>query len=187
MLDLLDPKHSIDLDHCLYSGKFLGRAHEKCNLTKRNINFIAVRGCNIQNYDPHHNCSALNNCESTATTSVLPATDKKYISMNSAALIDAFVNVKGTTVKVHEYLRFIDSFKMMTSSLEKLLELHPGNQFKKMKMFPTVSSEYIQLLKQKCYYLYVYVSSPAKFSDTHLPPLEKWGKTLDGGQVNITK
>ena len=29
--------------------------------------------------------------------------------------------------------------------------------------------------------------SRAKFSDTQLPPLEKWGNTLDGGNVNITE
>ena len=31
------------------------------------------------------------------------------------------------------------------------------------------------------------MSSRAKFSDTQLPPLENWGNTLDGGNVNITE
>ena len=31
------------------------------------------------------------------------------------------------------------------------------------------------------------MSSRAKFSDTQLPALEKWGNTLDGGNVNITE
>ena len=103
-------------------------------------------------------------------------------------LIYTFVNEKGTTVKVYEYLRFIDSFKMQNSSLEKLVEILPENQFEIMKsMFATVSGENIQLLKQRGYYPYSYMSSRAKFSDTQLPPLEKWGNTLDGGNVNITE
>ena len=169
-----DPENSIDLDHCHYSGKFLGWAHEKCNRARRNINFIPVVGHNIQNYDLHHICLALNNCEPTTTVSVIPATDEKYISMTFGVLIDTFVNEKRTTVKVYEYLRFIDSFKMMNSSLEKLVEILPANQFETMKsMFPTVSGENIQLLKQNGYYPYSYMSSPAKFSDTQLPPLKK--------------
>ena len=54
-------------------------------------------------------------------------------------------------------------------------------------MFPTVSGENIQLLKQKGYYPYSYMSSRAKFSDTQLPTLKRWGNTLDGGNVNITE
>ena len=106
--------------------------------------------------------------------------------MTFGVLIDIFVNEKGTTVKVYEYLRFIDSFKMMNSSLEKLEEVFPENQFEIMKsLIPTVSDENIQLLKQKGYYPYSNMSSRTKFSDTQLLPLEKWGNTLDGGNVKI--
>ena len=69
--------------------------------------------------------------------------------MTFGLLIDTFVNEKRTTVKVFEYLRIIDSFKMMNSSLEKFVEILPEKQFEIMKsMFPTVSGEKIQLLKQ---------------------------------------
>ena len=170
-----DQENSIDLDHSHYSGNFLGWAHEKCNRARRHINFTPVVGYNTQNYDLHHICLALNNCEPTTTISVIPATDKKYISMTFGVLIDTFFNKKGTTVKVYEYLRFIDSFKLMNSSLEKLLEILLENQFAIMKsMFPTVSGENIQLLKKKGYYPYSYMSNRAKFSDTQLPPLENW-------------
>ena len=47
-----DEQSSIDLDHCHYSGQFLGCAHEKCNRAQRNVNFTPVMGHNIQNYDP---------------------------------------------------------------------------------------------------------------------------------------
>ena len=183
-----DQENSIDLDHCHYSGKLLGWAHEKCNRARRNINFIPGLGHNIQSYDLHHICLALNNFETTTTISVIPATDKKYISMTFGVLIDTFVNKKGTTVKVYEYLRLIDSFKMMNNSLEKLVEILPENKFEIIKsLFPTVLRENIQLLKKKGHYPHSYMSSRAKFSDTQLPPLENWGNTLDGGNVNITE
>ena len=180
-----DQENSIDLDHCHYTGKFLGWSHE-CNRARKNINFFPDVGHNIQNYDLHHICLALNNCEPTTTISVITATDKKYISMTFGVLIGTFVNKKGTTVKVHEYLRFIGSFKMTNSSLEKIVEILPVNQFEIVKsMFPTVSGENFQLLKKKGYYPFSYMSSRAKFSDTK--PLENWGNTLDGGNVNITE
>ena len=183
-----DPENTIDLDHCHYSAKFLGWEHEKCNRLRRNINFTPVVGHNIQNYDLHHNCLALNNCEPTTTISVIPATDEKYISMTFGVLIDTFVTEKGKTVKVYEYLRFIDSFKMMNSSLEKLVEILPDDRFEIMRaMFSTLSDANLQLLKQKGYYPYSYVTSRSKFSDTSLPPLSKWGNTLDGGAVKVTE
>ena len=72
--------------------------------------------------------------------------------MTFGVLIDTFVTEKGKTVKVYEYLRFIDSFKMMNSSLEKLVEILPDDRFKIMRaMFSTLSDANLQLLKQKGY------------------------------------
>ena len=55
-------------------------------------------------------------------------------------LIDIFVTEKGKTVKVYEYLRFIDSLKMMNSSFEKLVVIIPNEGFEIMRaMFFTLS------------------------------------------------
>ena len=50
--------------------------------------------------------------------------------MTFGVLIDTFLTEKGKTVKVYEYLLFIDSFKMMNSSLEKLVEILPDDRSK---------------------------------------------------------
>ena len=145
-------------------------------------------GHNIQNYDLHHICLALNNYEPTTTISVIPSTNEKYISMTFGVLNDTFVTEKGKTVKTYEYLRFIDSIKMMISSLEKLVEILLDDRFEIMKaMFSTLSDANLQLLKQKGYYPYSYVTGRSKFSDTSLPPLIKWVNTLDGGAVKVTE
>ena len=80
-------EHEKCLDHCHFSGKFLGWAHEKCNLARRTVNFTPVIGHNIQNYDLLHICLALHECEPTITMSVIPSTDEKYISLSIGVLI----------------------------------------------------------------------------------------------------
>ena len=54
-------------------------------------------------------------------------------------------------------------------------------------MFSILSDAQLQLLKQKGYYPYSYVTGRSKFSDTSLPPLSKWGNTLDGRAVRVTE
>ena len=108
--------------------------------------------------------------------------------MKFGVLIDTFVTEKGKTVKVYEYLRFIDSFKMMNGSFEKPVENLPDDRFEIMRaMFSTLSDANLQLLKQKGYNTYSYVTGRSKFSDTSLPPLSKWGNTLDKGAVKVTE
>ena len=44
------------VDHCQYSGQFLGLAHPECNLKRRTFIFIAVIAHNLPCYDLHHAC-----------------------------------------------------------------------------------------------------------------------------------
>ena len=37
------------LDHCHYTGKFLGWAHNKCNLARNSVNFIPIFAHNLAN------------------------------------------------------------------------------------------------------------------------------------------
>ena len=182
----LDPEESIDLDHCHFSGQFLGWAHEKCNRGRQY--FTPVVGRNIQNYDLHHICLALNNCESTKTIKIIPSTYEKYISMTIGVLIDTITAQKVRTQKIYDYLRFIDSYKMMNSSLEKLVEILPDRHFIIMKaMFPSVSESNAHLLKQKRYYPCSYLCDRTKFSEERLPPLSEWRNTLEGGKVAVSE
>ena len=163
----------------------MGWAHEKCNRAKRYVNFTPVVGHNIQNYDLHHICLALNDCESTTTMKVILSTDENYISMTFGVLIDTITTQEGRTQKNYEYLRFIDAYKMMNSSLEKLVEILPDTHFDIMKaMFPSVSESNAHLLKQK---RYSYVCDRTKFSEERLPPLSEWRNTLEGGKLAVSE
>ena len=121
-------EHEKCLDHCHFSGKFLGWAHEKCNLARRTVNFTPVIGDNIQNYGLHHVCLALHECEPTSTMSVIPSTDEKYISLSIGVLIKTKKRKNGSEQKVFEYLRFIDSCMFLNSSLQKLVDNLPAEK-----------------------------------------------------------
>ena len=123
-------------------------------------------GHNIQNFDLHHICLALQPCEPTTTVCVIPSTDEKYISINFGVLVETITLDDRKVIKKYENLRFIDSFKMMNSSLEKLVEILPRDHFGILaSVFPNLSSIELRLLAQKRYYPYSYVSGREKFSE----------------------
>ena len=141
-------------------------------------------GHNIQNYDRHHICLALQSCEPTSTVSVIPSTDEKYISMNFGVLVETISLDDENVIKKYENQRFIDSFKMMNS----LVDILPRDCFGILaSVFPNRSSTELKLLQQKRYYLYSYVSSREKFSEKSLPPLNEWRNTLKRSKNNSRK
>ena len=163
-----------------YSGEFLGWAHPQCNRLRRTSKFIPVIGHNIQIYDLHHICLALQECEPSTRISVIPATDEKYVSMQLGVQVDTMKR-DGQTVPVYEFLRYVDSYKFFNASLEKLTETLPQSEFGILEiMFNETPSDYFDLLKQKGYYPYSYMSNRTKFSEDSLPPIEAWKNSLNG-------
>ena len=167
-----DESDEKDLDHCHYSGEFLGWVHPQCNPLRRTSKFIPVIGHNIQNYDLHHICLALQECEPSTTKSVIPATEEKYISMQLGVQVDTMKR-DGQNVSVYEFLRFVDSYKLFNASLEKLTDTLPQSEFGILEaMFNETPSDHFDLLNQKGYYPYSYMSNRTKFSQDSLPPIE---------------
>ena len=77
----------------------------------------------------HHICLALNECDSRSTKQVIPSTDEKYISVIIGVVVKRITGKNETTQKIYEYLRFIDSFKFLNSSLQNLLDKILENHF----------------------------------------------------------
>ena len=67
------------LDHCHYTNKFLGWAHNECNVNRKTRNYIPVVAHNLSNYDLHFIIKALAKSDSENTFSVIPASEEKYI------------------------------------------------------------------------------------------------------------
>ena len=95
-------------NHCHYSSKMLGFAHNKCNLQykfpKDNVNnkyLISVFAHNTQNFDNSFLIKALNNIENVSF-SALPRSSNKFISL-----------------KIENFI-FKDSFLFLNKSLDYL-------------------------------------------------------------------
>ena len=117
------------VDHCHSTGKFLGFAHSKCNLKRRTVNYIPVVAHNLSNYDLHHICKNLHFFSEDCRVQVIPLNDEKYVSLSIGVKVDTYIDSRGVEKNVYEYLRFIDSYRFMASSLEKLVSFLPKDSF----------------------------------------------------------
>ena len=162
------------LDHCHFSGKLLGYAHNECNLKRRTLNYTPVIAHNMMNYDLHnlhHIVKTLDSTSENVKIEVIPTNDEKFIALNYGVYIERRKR-KRDEVFVYEYLRFIDSFKFMPSSLSKLVETLPHDKFSILDNFYRgYSLEERELLKQKENFPYSCFNSFEKLSDLELPHL----------------
>ena len=106
------------LDHCHYTNKFLGWAHNECNINRKTANYIPVIAHNLSNYDLQFIIKALSNSNPENTYSVIPSTEEKYISLTMSVYMKSYTDKNGKLKKVYESLRFIDSYKFMLSPFQ---------------------------------------------------------------------
>ena len=176
------------IDHCHYSGKFLGFAHPECNLKRKTINFIPIMAHNLSNYDLHHVCLFIHKFKPGCKIEVIPTTDEKYITLTIGVPVRNYQDKNGVTKTVFEYLRFIDSFRFMASSLEKLASYLPKEKFKILdNCFADYPETDRDLLHQKGYYPYSYFDDFNKFQEEELPPREFWKDSLRNGAIMLTQ
>ena len=176
------------VDHCHYSGKFLGFAHPECNLKRKTVNFIPVMAHNLSNYDLHHVCLYIHKFKPGCKTEVIPSTDEKYITLTVGVPVRTYQDKNGITKTIFEYLRFIDSYRFMASSLEKLAGFLPQEKFKILdRCFSDYSAEDRSLIHQKGYYPYYYFDNFDKFLETKLPPRDQWKDSLRNGAIMVTQ
>ena len=110
--------------------KIIGLAHAQCNLKRRTLNFTPVFAHNLANYDLHHVILALKSSIERNTFSIIPSTSEKFISLQIGVYIKSRQNRKGVWINEYEYIRILDLFKFMHSSLDKLVQNLPHDQFK---------------------------------------------------------
>ena len=67
----------------------------------------------------------------------IPKTEEKYISFTKEVEVDKFKNKDGKEKKVKRELRFLDSFKFMASSLDKLTKGLGKDDFKNLDLMTT--------------------------------------------------
>ena len=166
-------------DHCHFTGKYRGAAHNKCNLECRKPKVLPVIFHNLQGYDAHLFIKQLAKLE--GKLDCIPSTEEKYISFSKHIKVGEFKDVGGNVFPVTFEIRFIDSFKFLQTSLANLVSnLSPNDFINTKHVFKSNTS----LLTRKGVYPYDYVSSLNKLSETCLPPKEEFYSKLNDEDIS---
>ena len=102
-------------DHCHYTGKYRGAAHSICNLRYKTSKEIPIVFHNGSTYDYHFIIKQLAK-EFDSQFECLGENTEKYITF-SVPIEEELANGKTITHK----LKFIDSFRFMSSKLSELI------------------------------------------------------------------
>ena len=148
-------------DHCHLSGKLRGAAHKIANLKYKVPEFFPVVFHNLSGYDSHLFIKTLGNSE--GNISCIPNNEENYIYFSKQVIVDKFVNKEGKKVNVKCELRFIDSFRFMSSRLDKLSSNLKIDQFVNLKKY--YSGNPLSLLLRKGVYPYDYVEWMKKLDE----------------------
>ena len=167
-------------DHCHLTGKYIGAAHNTCNLQYRKPKFIPVVFHNLSGYDSHLFIKNLGVTE--GNINCIPNNEEKYISFSKDIVVGEYTNKNGKVVDVKQQLRFVDSFKFMASSLDKLVENLDKNCCVNTGKF--YKGKQLSLLMRKGIYPYEYASSCERFNDEQLPPKEAFYSKLSGEDIS---
>ncbi|XP_051170478.1 uncharacterized protein LOC127287531 [Leptopilina boulardi] len=157
-------------DHCHLTGVYRGAAHQDCNVNYQDSRIVPVVFHNLSGYDAHFIIKAIAN-EFEGKIDVLPINKEKYISFTK--------HVEASLIK----FRFIDSFRFMASSLDKLASYL--NEYKIVKSnFSNYSDNKVNLLTRKGVFPYEYLDSKEKLEETQLPQKECFYSTLNDSNIS---
>ncbi|KAB0792615.1 hypothetical protein PPYR_11269 [Photinus pyralis] len=158
-------------DHCHITGKYRGSAHATCNLNYKIPNFIPVVFHNLSGYDSHLFVKELG--ADTEDIDVIPTSTEKYITFSKRVLVDEVDLESGKKERKYMKLRFIDSFRFMPTSLDKLSTNLTSEQCAEIRKFFNDSNKF-QLLRKKGCFPYSYVDCMSKLDEKDIPSHTKF-------------
>ena len=175
-------------DHCYFSGRYRGPAHNQCNLKYRRPTFTPVALHNLTNYNAHLFVKHLGYDE--GDISCIANNDEKYISFSKRITVGTYkkeaITDEGDVYSVDKpithTIRFIDSFRFMATSLSKLVNNLPETAFQSVGKYYT--KDKLDLIKRKGVYPYEYMDSIERFKETALPPKESFYSSLNDEHIN---
>ena len=115
--DTIDKKHHEVRDHCHYTGKYRGTAHNICNLRYKVPKEIPVVFHNGSTYDYHFIIKELVK-EFEGNFDCLCENTEKYITFS----VPLKKKIENKNLEITYKIKFIDSFRFMSSSLSKLVD-----------------------------------------------------------------
>ena len=167
-------------DHCHYTGRFRGAAHDSCNLKYKKPKFIPVVFHNLSGYDSHLFIKNLGYTD--GNIDCIPNNEEKYISFTKNTVTGSYTNKEGKTKPIKHKIRFIDSFKFMSTSLDSLVNNLPDDAFNNLKKY--YKGEKLSLVRRKGVYPYEYMDSLERFKENKLPPKEAFYSRLTGEGIS---
>ena len=167
-------------DHCHFTGRYRGAAHNRCNLKYRKPNNISVFFHNLSGYDSHLFIKKLNT--TMGNIDCIPNNEENYISFSKTIKTGEYKNKNGETKDKYFKIVFKDSLKFMASSLEALVNNLPEGALKNLNKYFT--SKQVKLLKQKGFFPYDYMDDIEKLKDTEPPPQKAFYSKLTGKGIN---
>ena len=165
-------------DHCHFTGRYRGPAHNSCNLKYRKPKNISVFFHNLSGYDSHLFIKKIGSSNKKENVDCIPNNEEKYISFSKTIVTGQYTNKKGEIKDKTFKIVFKDSLKFMSSSLGALVNNLPKDAFKNLLKYFTPKQA--EILKQKGFYPYEYMNIEEKFNDTKLPPREAFYSKLSG-------
>ena len=144
-------------------------------------NYIPVVFHNLAGYDAHLFIREL--AKYTTGMGVIAKNTEAYISFSIKVEVDKYIDKNGDERTKEMELRFIDSIKFMSSSLDcPVNNLARGGH--KFWGFENYNCNQRELLIRKGIYPYKYMDSWDKFEETSLPSIEKFYSNLNMSGVN---
>ena len=161
-------------DHCHFTGKYRGAAHQICNIKFRVIENIPVFFHNLAGYDAHIIFQNLHKVKGIEEPKVLAKSMEKFITFQIGTL------------------HFKDSAQFLGASLEKLVSNLKVKAIKENNMKGVFKNTYnyfntqwkhipedaFELLTRKGVYPYTYFDSFDRFTEDNLPPKELYYNDL---------
>lgn len=161
-------------DHCHLTGKFRGASHSICNLNYKIPTFIPIFFHNLSGYDSHLFIKEL--ASENSRIDVIAQSKEKYISFTKHILVDETDDGANTYIK----LRFLDSFKFMSSSLDSLAnDLMDQACYNMKKMFP----DDFQLMRKKSVFPYDFIDSFEKLNYHQLPDKSEFYNKITSSDI----
>ncbi|KYN39310.1 hypothetical protein ALC56_06298 [Trachymyrmex septentrionalis] len=170
-------------DHCHLTGRYRGPAHSNCNLNYKNSLCIPIVFHNLSGCDAHFIIREIATAYE-GHVDALPITKEKYISFTKH--VDSTKDkTENNSQRNCVKFRFIDSFKFLSTSLDKLASYLDKNKLKIIRSkFSTLSDDEFELLTRKGVFPYEYVDCAEKLQDTRLPPRKSFYSSLTGDIVS---
>jgi hypothetical protein len=159
-------------DHCHVTGKFLGAAHNTCNLLRTEKKKIPMFCHNFTGYDGHFLVQHLGGDERITKLEGLPYNTEKF-----------------RTIQLNSFV-FLDSLSFLNASLSELMndlvrnKNHDFGIIRQQQLYTTKLQK--KLLLRKGVFPYEFVTSLKKLKKTKsLPPPESFHSTLTNSDITV--